>query len=95
MAESLPFNARQETQTASGLSSRAAVLVFLLALGARLAATAHFGFETLRFGDARAYLFAATEIVRTGHYPHRTDLFGFRAPGYPLFLVLATAGRPG
>ena len=95
MAESLPFNARQEAQTASGLSSRAAVLVFLLALGARLAATAHFGFETLRFGDARAYLFAATELVRTGHYPHRTDLFGFRAPGYPLFLVLATGGRPG
>ena len=60
----------------------------------RLAAIAVVGFQTLRFGDARAYLFAARELVRTGHYPLATEPFYFRAPGYPVFLVAATLGHP-
>jgi 4-amino-4-deoxy-L-arabinose transferase-like glycosyltransferase len=63
-------------------------------LAARLAAIAAFGFSTLRFGDARAYLFAAKELVRTGHYPLATEPFYFRAPGYPVFLAAATLGNP-
>ncbi len=55
--------------------------------------TAHFGFSSTRFGDARAYLFAADELARTGHYPRRTEPFYFRAPGYPAFLVLVTLGH--
>jgi 4-amino-4-deoxy-L-arabinose transferase-like glycosyltransferase len=63
-------------------------------LAVRLAATAHFGFTTLRFGDARTYISAARDIARTGHYPRRTGRSGFLAPGYPVFLVLTTLGRP-
>jgi hypothetical protein len=48
----------------------------------------------VRFGDARAYLFAASEIVHTGRYPLSTEPFYFRAPGYPFFLGLATLGHP-
>ena len=59
-----------------------------------LATIATVGCQTLRFGHARAYLFAATELVRTGHYPLATEPFYFRAPGYPLFLVAATFGHP-
>ena len=74
---------------------RGAILAILsLALAARLAAIAHFGFTTLRFGDARAYLFAAEHIVRTGGYPRATEPFYFRAPGYPVFLAAVTLGRP-
>jgi hypothetical protein len=68
--------------------------IFLVGLGARLAAIAHVGFSSVRFGDARAYLFASEEIVRTGRYPLATERFYFRAPGYPAFLVLATLGKP-
>jgi 4-amino-4-deoxy-L-arabinose transferase-like glycosyltransferase len=60
----------------------------------RLAATGVVGFSTLRFGDARAYLFAAGELARTGHYPLATEPFYFRAPGYPVFLIAATLGHP-
>lgn len=60
----------------------------------RLAAIAATGFTTLRFADARAYLFAANALARTGHYPLRTDAYLFRPPGYPVFLVGATLGRP-
>jgi 4-amino-4-deoxy-L-arabinose transferase-like glycosyltransferase len=76
------------------LGSRAATLLFLLALAARLVAIAHFGFSTVRFGDAPAYLSAARELVRTGSYPRATEPFYFRAPGYPFFLVAATLGHP-
>jgi 4-amino-4-deoxy-L-arabinose transferase-like glycosyltransferase len=76
------------------LGRRACVLLFLLALAVRLAATGVVGFSTLRFGDARAYLFAANELVRTGHYPLATEPFYFRAPGYPVFLIAATLGNP-
>lgn len=75
--------------------SRGAILAILsLALVARLAAIAYFGFSTLRFGDARAYLFAADHIARTGRYPLRTERFYFRAPGYPVLLAAVTLGRP-
>src|SRR5262249_22410447 len=60
--------------------------IFLLAFAVRLAAIGVVGFETLRFGDAKAYLFAAKELVRTGSYPLATEPFYFRAPGYPVFL---------
>ncbi|HKA35461.1 MAG TPA: glycosyltransferase family 39 protein [Thermoanaerobaculia bacterium] len=52
------------------------------------------GFQTLRFGDARSYLYAANELLRTGHYPEKTEPFYFRAPGYPVFLIAATLGDP-
>ena len=45
------------------------------------------GFTTVRFGDAPAYLFAATEIARHGRYPISAEPFYFRAPGYPFFLA--------
>jgi hypothetical protein len=77
----------------SHLGVRAATLLFLLALAVRLAATAQVGFSTLRFGDARAYLYAAGELARTGHYPRATEPFYFRAPGYPIFLIGATLGH--
>ncbi len=74
---------------------RGAILAILsLALAARLAAIAHFGFSTLRFGDARAYLFAAERLVRTGSYPLATEPFYFRAPGYPVLLAGITLGHP-
>jgi 4-amino-4-deoxy-L-arabinose transferase-like glycosyltransferase len=70
------------------------VVIFLLALAARLAVTAVVGFNTIGFGDARAYLQAATALARTGHYPLRTDTFFFRPPGYSAFLVAVTLGHP-
>jgi hypothetical protein len=77
------------------LGARSLGFLFVLALAARLAAVGYVGFSTVRFPDARNYLFAAKEIVRTGHYPLRTDpLMFFRPPGYPAFLVLATLGHP-
>ena len=75
------------------LGARTAALLFLLALAVRLAATAVVGFSTTRFGDARTYLFAASELAATGHYPRLTEPFYFRAPGYPFFLVAATLGH--
>jgi hypothetical protein len=76
------------------LGRKACVALFLLALTVRLAAVAAVGFQTLHFGDARAYLFAAKELVRTAHYPLATEPFYFRAPGYPVFLAAATIGNP-
>ncbi len=76
------------------LGRRAWLLIFLISLVVRLAAIEVVGFQTLHFGDARAYLFAAGELVRTGHYPPATEPFYFRAPGYPVFLVAATLGHP-
>ncbi|MDQ2978710.1 MAG: glycosyltransferase family 39 protein [Acidobacteriota bacterium] len=68
--------------------------IFLLALAARLAAVTWAGWSTVAFGDGPAYLFAARELVRTGHYPIATEAFYFRAPGYPVFLAAVTLGRP-
>lgn len=72
----------------------AAGAIFLLALAARLAAVTWAGWSAVEFGDGPAYLLAAREIVRTGHYPISTERFYFRAPGYPAFLAAVTLGRP-
>ncbi|MEP6801133.1 MAG: hypothetical protein ABJC07_04295 [Acidobacteriota bacterium] len=61
---------------------------------ARLAAVTWAGWTSVAFGDAPAYLFAARELVRTGHYPVSTEPYYFRAPGYPVFLAAVTLGRP-
>jgi hypothetical protein len=76
------------------LGVRALGGILLLALAVRLAAIAAFGFSSLRFGDAHAYLTAAETLARTGRYPRQTDYASFRAPGYPFFLVAATLGDP-
>ncbi len=76
------------------LGRRRTGLIFLLAFAVRVAAIAVAGFSALRFGDARAYLFAARQLVTTGHYPLATEPFYFRAPGYPVFLAAATLGNP-
>jgi len=76
------------------LGARACVAILLLAAALRVAATAVVGFWTLGFGDARAYVFAARSLVETGRYPDSTDIYFFRAPGYPVFLVAATLGDP-
>ena len=60
----------------------------------RLAAIGLAGHSTSRFGDAAAYLGAASVLIEQGRYPDRTDPFFFRAPGYPVFLVAATLGDP-
>lgn len=77
------------------LGWRGGLSLFLLALAVRLAATAAVGFSTTGFGDAGRYVFAASELARTGRYPDRTEPFFFRPPAYPVFLVGATLGRPG
>jgi 4-amino-4-deoxy-L-arabinose transferase-like glycosyltransferase len=76
------------------LGPRTLGAIFALALVARLAAVGLAGFSTVRFGDARAYLYAAVELVNEGQYPLSTEPFYFRAPGYPFFLAAATLGRP-
>jgi 4-amino-4-deoxy-L-arabinose transferase-like glycosyltransferase len=68
--------------------------LLLLALAVRLGAVTWAGWTSVQFGDGPAYLFAARELVRTGHYPVSTEPLYFRAPGYPVFLVAATLGRP-
>ena len=76
------------------LPRKAAAAIFVLALGVRLAAIAAFGFSTLDFGDARAYVATARALAGTGHYPLRVEPFFFRPPGYPYFLAIATLGHP-
>ena len=76
------------------LGRRAIISIFLIAFAARLVTIATAGFSSVDFGDARAYLFAARTLAETGHYPLRTDAFFFRAPGYPVFLLLCTLGHP-
>ena len=76
------------------LGRRARILFFLLAASVRFAAILWSGPDTSRFGDAAAYVYAAGEIVRTGHYPVATESLYFRAPGYPYFLAGATLGHP-
>ncbi len=75
------------------LGWRIGLAIFLFALVVRLAATAAAGFSSSEFGDAGRYLFAASELARTGRYPDRTEPFFFRPPAYPVFLVAATLGR--
>jgi hypothetical protein len=76
------------------LGGKTAGAIFVAALLVRLAAIAVTGFSTARFGDARPYLEAATELARNGRYPDRTEPYFFRPPAYPAFLVAATLGRP-
>ncbi|MGH9316336.1 MAG: hypothetical protein ACRD1P_04435 [Thermoanaerobaculia bacterium] len=76
------------------VGARAFVLLFLLALAARLAAAGLGGFGQPRFGDWQNYVAAATHLIRTGHYPDRTEELLFRPPGYPFFLAVATFGHP-
>ena len=76
------------------LPRRVCLLLFALAVAARVAAVAAAGFHTVGFGDARAYLGAAAVLSQTGRYPLRTDAFFFRPPAYPVFLVAATLGHP-
>jgi 4-amino-4-deoxy-L-arabinose transferase-like glycosyltransferase len=77
------------------LPGRALAAIFLIALVARLAAVTWAGWTRTDFGDGPAYLYAASEIARTGHYPIHTERFYFRAPGYPYFLVAVTLGSRG
>jgi 4-amino-4-deoxy-L-arabinose transferase-like glycosyltransferase len=76
------------------LGRKAALGIFLAGLLVRLTAIGAAGFSTTRFGDARPYLVAATELARHGRYPDRTEPYFFRPPAYPAFLVAATLGRP-
>ena len=62
------------------LGRGAASAIFLAALVVRLAAIGVAGFSTTRFGDARPYLDAATELARHGRYPDRTEPYFFRPP---------------
>jgi dolichyl-phosphate-mannose-protein mannosyltransferase len=91
----LPFPGEDRRESViPRLPRRARLLLFALAVAARLAAVAATGFHTVGFGDARAYLGAATVLARTGQYPLRTDAFFFRPPAYPAFLAAATLGHP-
>jgi hypothetical protein len=76
------------------LGHRACILLFLLALAARLVTIAIVGFHAVGFGDARAYLVGAKSLSETGTYPARTDAFYFRPPGYSAFLAAVTLGHP-
>jgi len=76
------------------LSPRDKAWIFLLALAARLATTALTGFASLRFGDSVSYLKTAVAWLSTGRYPSDIDLYFFRAPGYPAFLIASTLGHP-
>src|SRR5580765_3238376 len=77
------------------LGRRVSAAIFGIALAARLAAVTWAGWTSLGFGDGPAYLFAARELARTGSYPVATERLYFRAPGYPVFLAMATLGHPG
>jgi len=77
------------------LGRRASAAIFAVALAARLAAVTWAGWSSLGFGDGPTYLFAARELARTGSYPVATERLYFRAPGYSVFLTLATLGHPG
>jgi 4-amino-4-deoxy-L-arabinose transferase-like glycosyltransferase len=73
---------------------KALLVIFLLALGVRLAVVAYTGPTTARFGDALTYQLAARALADTGSYPLKTEAFYFRPPGYVVFLTIITLGRP-
>lgn len=76
-------------------TARESAGIVVLALAARLVASALVGFETLRFGDARAYVETARALLLTGSYPDGVEALPvFRAPGYPVFLLATTLGHP-
>jgi 4-amino-4-deoxy-L-arabinose transferase-like glycosyltransferase len=81
------FGLRSET------GSLAAVL--LLALAVRLAVLTATGWETTPSGDAEAYMRTAELVLSTHAYPDNAEPMPvFRAPGYPVFLLLSTLGHP-
>jgi hypothetical protein len=73
---------------------KALLVIFLLALGVRLAVVAYTGAATARFGDAPAYQLAARALAESGSYPLKTDAYYFRPPGYAAFLAVITLGHP-
>jgi len=83
-----------ESDAALSPPRREKLVLFAVALAARLAALEGLGVHRWRFGDATAYVRAARALWRTGSYPPYTDLFLFRPPGYPAFLALSTWGHP-
>jgi 4-amino-4-deoxy-L-arabinose transferase-like glycosyltransferase len=77
------------------LGARLVFALYLLAVAARLAVAGVTGFQTPRFGDWKSYVGSARILVATGSYPPFVpDGLFFRAPGYPVFLAIATAGHP-
>jgi len=71
------------------------VALFSAALAIRIAAVVVSGPSRSDFGDAAAYVRTARVLIDTGTYPAHVDpLPVFRAPGYPVFLVLSTVGNP-
>ena len=77
------------------LGARALLLLFLLALAARLTVAGARGFDKPRFGDWEGYVAAAKQLAASGTYPDRTNALFFRPPGYAFFIAFATLGHPG
>jgi len=70
-------------------------VVLAIALLVRVVAILVSGLETTTFGDADAYIRTAETVLTTGSYPDNAeDLPVFRAPGYPVFLLVSTLGHP-
>src|SRR5260370_14389749 len=88
------MSTEQSVPSIPRLGTRAATLLFLLALAVRLAATAVVGFSTLQFGDARAYLFPPRTLPQTRRFPERTGPPFFPPPPHPPFLFLSTVRPP-
>ncbi len=71
------------------------IAVFALALVLRVGAIAAVGFTSTSFGDAEAYMRTAEIVLETRAYPDRAEALPvFRAPGYPVFLIVSTLGHP-
>ncbi|MDD2943929.1 MAG: glycosyltransferase family 39 protein [bacterium] len=66
------------------------LIVLLVALILRLAASWYQGFNNLSFGDAADYIAAAQTLCDTADYPLRSSLPFFRAPGLPLTIAFAS-----
>jgi 4-amino-4-deoxy-L-arabinose transferase-like glycosyltransferase len=70
-------------------------LIFTIALFVRVVAILAAGLTTPHFGDAEAYMRTAEAILVTGSYPDNAEALPvFRAPGYPVFLLVSTLGHP-
>ncbi len=80
-----------------GLQSETGSLavILLLALAVRLAVLTATGWEAPSSGDAEAYMRTAELVLATQVYPDNAEPMPFfRAPGYPVFLLLSTLGHP-
>lgn len=70
-------------------------VILLLALAVRLAVLTATGWEAPPSGDAEAYMRTAELVLATHAYPDNAEPMPFfRAPGYPVFLLLSTLGHP-